>query len=126
MDGQQLSADQVAAVAKWPSRAEQLSIAGRARSSARAPTWSASLTSVGGALASQISQRGEGETPRGQRRHAVPAERAPTLPTAGDSRRGSAAARMMTKPNGTSGVPPINRDQWRQWAAGRTINFRSD
>jgi large subunit ribosomal protein L10 len=59
MDGEQLSPDQVAAVAKWPSRTEQLSIlVGQILSPGAALL--SQLGSVGGALASQISQRGEG------------------------------------------------------------------
>lgn len=58
MDGQQLSADAVAEVSKWPSREEQLSILlGQIMSPAS--TLASQLISAGGALASQISQRGE-------------------------------------------------------------------
>jgi ribosomal protein L10 len=60
MDGQRLSPDQVVAVAKWPSRPEQLSILlGQILSPGA--NLASQLTSAGGALASQISQRGEGE-----------------------------------------------------------------
>jgi large subunit ribosomal protein L10 len=62
MDGQQLSPDQVVAVAKWPSRAEQLSILVGQILSPGAKLVS-QFTAIGGALASQISQRGEGEEP---------------------------------------------------------------
>jgi large subunit ribosomal protein L10 len=59
MDGEQLSADQIAEVAKWPSRTEQLSlllgqicsVGGRLNSQ---------LLAVGGALASQISEKAKG------------------------------------------------------------------
>lgn len=60
MDGQQLSGSQVADVATWPSRVEQLSIlAGQILSPAA--NLASQLGSVGGALASQIEQRGKGE-----------------------------------------------------------------
>ncbi len=59
MDGEQISADQIAEVAKWPSRTEQLglllgqicSVGGRLNSQ---------LLAVGGALASQISEKAKG------------------------------------------------------------------
>lgn len=60
MDGQQLTGEQVADVATWPSRTEQLSIlAGQILSPAA--NLASQLGSVGGALASQIEQRGKGE-----------------------------------------------------------------
>jgi large subunit ribosomal protein L10 len=60
MDGGRLTADQVAAVSKWPSRQEQLSIvAGQILSPGA--MLASQLISVGGALASQIKQQGEGE-----------------------------------------------------------------
>jgi large subunit ribosomal protein L10 len=67
LDGQRLSAAQVVEVAKWPSRAEQLSIlAGQILSPGA--TLAGQLEAVGGELASQIEQKaeakeGEGETP---------------------------------------------------------------
>jgi large subunit ribosomal protein L10 len=69
MDGEQLSPEQVVQVAKWPSRSEQLSILLGQILSPGANLVS-QLTSVGGALASQIEQRGEapegeGEAPEG-------------------------------------------------------------
>jgi large subunit ribosomal protein L10 len=58
MDGQPLTADQVAAVSKWPSRTEQLSIlAGQILSPGAA--LSAQLLSAGAKLASQIKKKSE-------------------------------------------------------------------
>ncbi len=59
MDGQPISADQVAIVARWPSRREQLSILAGQILSAGAKLAS-QLTAVGGKLASQIEERVEG------------------------------------------------------------------
>lgn len=60
MDGARLTAAQVRAVSKWPSRQEQLSIlAGQILSPGA--MLASQLTSAGGALASQIKQKGEGE-----------------------------------------------------------------
>ena len=59
MDGERLSPEQVAQVAKWPGRAEQLSLLVGQILSPGADLVS-QLTSIGGALASQIEQRGEG------------------------------------------------------------------
>jgi large subunit ribosomal protein L10 len=60
MDGEQLTATQVEQVSKWPSRTEQLSILlGQVLSPGA--MLASQLNSVGGALASQIEQRGEGE-----------------------------------------------------------------
>lgn len=68
MDGSRLSAEQVTAVSKWPSRQEQLSILlGQILSPGA--TLAAQLTGAGASLASQIKQKGEesapaeGETP---------------------------------------------------------------
>jgi large subunit ribosomal protein L10 len=67
LDGQRLSAAQVAEVAKWPNRTEQLSIlAGQILSPGA--TLAGQLEAVGGELASQIEQKaeakeGESETP---------------------------------------------------------------
>ncbi len=59
MDGAALTADQVAKVSKWPSRQEQLSILlGQILSPGA--NLASQLTSVGGALASQIKQKSEG------------------------------------------------------------------
>ena len=60
MDGTRLTAEEVKAVSKWPSREEQLSILAGQILSVGA-TLASQLTSVGGALASQIEQRAEGE-----------------------------------------------------------------
>ena len=59
MDGERLDAAQVEQVSKWPSRTEQLSILLGQILSPGANLVS-QLNSVGGALASQIEQRGEG------------------------------------------------------------------
>jgi large subunit ribosomal protein L10 len=59
MDGERLTADQVAYVAKWPNRLEQLSILMGQILSPGANLVS-QLESVGGQLASQIEQKGEG------------------------------------------------------------------
>jgi large subunit ribosomal protein L10 len=59
IDGEQLTADQVALVAKWPTRTEQLSMLVGQILSPGANLVS-QLGSVGGALASQIEQKGEG------------------------------------------------------------------
>jgi large subunit ribosomal protein L10 len=59
MDGERLSSEQVAQVAKWPGRAEQLAILVGQILSPGADLAS-QLTSVGGAIASQIEQKGEG------------------------------------------------------------------
>jgi large subunit ribosomal protein L10 len=56
MDGEQLRAEQVAEVAKWPSRTEQLSLLMGQVLSPGANLVS-QLTSAGGALASQIAER---------------------------------------------------------------------
>ncbi len=59
MDGEKLTAVQVADVAKWPSRAEQLSML-LGQILGPAGELASQLESVGGALASQIEQKGEG------------------------------------------------------------------
>jgi large subunit ribosomal protein L10 len=76
MDGSPLSADDVKKVSAWPSRAEQLSIlAGQI--CGVASTLSGQLISAGGALASQIKQKSEGEEAP-----AAPAEGAAPAPDA--------------------------------------------
>lgn len=60
MDGQQLSADEVKSVSKWPSRQEQLSIVVGQILSPGA-TLSAQLLGVGARLASQIEKKSEGD-----------------------------------------------------------------
>jgi large subunit ribosomal protein L10 len=62
MGGERLSAEQVEQVSKWPSRTEQLSILAGQILSPGANLVS-QLSSVGGALASQIEQKGEGDEP---------------------------------------------------------------
>ncbi|MGD0382341.1 MAG: 50S ribosomal protein L10 [Thermoguttaceae bacterium] len=58
MEGERITADQVAQVAKWPSRLEQLSILSGQILSPGANLVS-QLESIGGALASQIEQKSE-------------------------------------------------------------------
>ena len=58
MDGQQLAADQVKAVSKWPSRLEQLSILSGQILSPGAKL-SSQLLGAGAKLASQIKKKGE-------------------------------------------------------------------
>jgi len=61
MDGDRMDAVQVERVSKWPSRTEQLSILlGQILSPGA--NLASQLTSVGGALASQIEQKGEEKT----------------------------------------------------------------
>lgn len=60
MDGARLSPEQVEQVSKWPSRAEQLSLLVGMILSPGA-NLASQLTSAGGALASQVKQKGEGE-----------------------------------------------------------------
>jgi large subunit ribosomal protein L10 len=60
MDGERLTDYQVAQVAKWPSRMEQLSLLVGQILSPGAELVS-QFESIGGALASQIEQKGEGE-----------------------------------------------------------------
>jgi len=60
LDGEKLTADQLAAVSKWPSREEQISIlVGQILSPGA--TLSGALLGPGGKLASQIKQKGEEE-----------------------------------------------------------------
>lgn len=72
MGGQPLRPEEVAQVSKWPSREEQLSIL-LGQILAPGALLASQLTSVGGALASQIKQKGEGgdDAPAGD---AAPAE----------------------------------------------------
>ena len=58
MDGELLTADEVTAVSKWPSRQEQISLL-VGQILAPGANLASQLTSVGGALASQIDQVGE-------------------------------------------------------------------
>src|SRR5271165_1744641 len=59
MDGEQISADQIAEVAKWPSRTEQLSLL-MGQILSIGSRLNGQLIAVGGALASQISERAKG------------------------------------------------------------------
>ncbi len=71
MDGSRLQAEEMHAVSKWPSREEQLSLVlGQILSPGA--NLASQLTSVGGALASQIKQRGEAEG-EGEEEAAAPA-----------------------------------------------------
>jgi large subunit ribosomal protein L10 len=59
MDGEQISADQIAEVAKWPSRTEQLSLLlGQILSVGS--RLNSQLIAIGGALASQIAEKAKG------------------------------------------------------------------
>ena len=60
MDGEALSASDVVAVSKWPSRQEQLSIL-VGQILGPGATLSSQLIGPGGALASQVEQKAEGE-----------------------------------------------------------------
>jgi large subunit ribosomal protein L10 len=60
MDGERLTAEQVAQVSKWPSRLEQLSILSGQILGPGSRLLS-QLTAVGGALASQIEQKAKGD-----------------------------------------------------------------
>ncbi len=65
MDGEPLTAEQVTAVSKWPTRTEQLSILlGQILSPGA--NLSGQLIGPGGALASQIEQQGEGDEEESQ------------------------------------------------------------
>jgi large subunit ribosomal protein L10 len=73
MDGERLDAARVEQVSKWPSRSEQLSLLlGQILSPGA--NLASQLNSVGGALASQIEQRGEGEEAEAQAEAEAPAE----------------------------------------------------
>jgi large subunit ribosomal protein L10 len=83
MDGEQLSADQVADVAKWPSRTEQLSLL-LGQICSVGSRLNGQLLAVGGALASQISEKAKGggeaaasETPSAEASAAEAAGEAP-------------------------------------------------
>ena len=93
MDGGRLTADQVAAVSKWPSRQEQLSIvAGQILSPGA--MLASQLISVGGALASQIKQKGEGD----EGESSGTAESSDTAEPSGTAEAGSAAAESAAEP----------------------------
>ena len=62
MDGEALTASQVASISKWPNRQQQLSIL-VGQILGPGATLSAQLTAPGGALASQIKQKAEDEVP---------------------------------------------------------------
>ena len=76
MDGEALSAPQVEQVSKWPSRTEQLSLLLGQILSPGAMLVS-QLNSVGGALASQIEQRGDGGEPEAAAEATAPEAAAP-------------------------------------------------
>ena len=76
MDGEQISADQIAEVAKWPTRTEQLGIVlGQILSVGS--RLNSQLIAVGGALASQISERAKGGEEAAAAEGAIPAEAPP-------------------------------------------------
>jgi large subunit ribosomal protein L10 len=82
MDGERLSPEQVHQVAKWPGRAEQLSLLVGQILSPGADLVS-QLMSAGGALASQIEQKGEGaEEAAPEAENEVTAEAAAETPAA--------------------------------------------
>ena len=64
MDGEQLSAAQIAEVAKWPNRTEQLSLLLGQICSVGARL-NSQLIAIGGALASQIAEKAKGGDPEG-------------------------------------------------------------
>ncbi|MEI8372929.1 MAG: 50S ribosomal protein L10 [Planctomycetota bacterium] len=75
MDGEQISADQVAEVAKWPNRMEQLSLLlGQILSVGS--RLNGQLIAVGGALASQIAERAKGDEEAATPEDAPPADAA--------------------------------------------------
>jgi large subunit ribosomal protein L10 len=73
MGGQPLRPEEVALVSKWPSREEQLSIL-LGQILAPGAMLASQLTSVGGALASQIKQKAEGEDEAGASADATPGD----------------------------------------------------
>ena len=91
LDGSKLSADQVKLVSKWPSRQEQLSIL-LGQILAPGANLVSQLTSVGGALASQIKQKSEGEDAEATAAAAIepPAAEA-TAPAGGEAAGGEPA-----------------------------------
>ena len=68
MDGEQLTAPQVVAVSKWPSRSEQLSLLMGQVLSPGANLVS-QLTAAAGGLASQIEQKGKQEEAAPEEEH---------------------------------------------------------
>jgi ribosomal protein L10 len=81
MDGERLDILQVEQVSKWPSRTEQLSILmGQVLSPGA--TLASQLNSIGGALASQIEQRGKGGESEEEAGAQAPAEEAAAQPPA--------------------------------------------
>ena len=60
MDGEQLSADRIAEISKWPNRQEQLSLLS-GQILAPGANLSAQLLGPGGALASQVQEKSEAE-----------------------------------------------------------------
>lgn len=83
MDGDQLTPDKVKLIAKWPNRTEQLSLLVGQILSPGANLVS-QLTSAGGALASQIKQKSEGEEtapPAAEAKAEAPAAEAPVAET---------------------------------------------
>jgi large subunit ribosomal protein L10 len=76
MDGEQISADQIAEVAKWPNRSEQLSLlVGQILSVGS--RLNGQLIAVGGALASQIAEKAKGDEEVAAPDGAAPADVAP-------------------------------------------------
>jgi large subunit ribosomal protein L10 len=76
MDGERISADQIAEVAKWPSRTEQLSLLLGQILSVGARL-NGQLIAVGGALASQIAEKAKGGEEATAPEGAAPADASP-------------------------------------------------
>ncbi len=73
MDGEQISADQITEVAKWPSRTEQLSLL-MGQILSVGSRLNGQLIAVGGALASQISEKAKGGEEDATPQEAAPPE----------------------------------------------------
>jgi large subunit ribosomal protein L10 len=77
MDGEQLSGDQIASVAKWPSRAEQLSLL-VAQILSIGSRLNSQLLAAGGALASQIAEKAKGGEEAAGEASAAPTDQPPS------------------------------------------------
>jgi ribosomal protein L10 len=111
MDGEQISADQIAEVAKWPSRTEQLSLLlGQILSVGS--RLNGQLIAVGGALASQIAEKvkGDEEAAAAEGTEASPAEGMVATPAEGavsaPAEGASASAVEATASTPVEGTPP--------------------
>ena len=102
MDGEQISADQIAEVAKWPTRTEQLSLLlGQILSVGS--RLNSQLIAVGGALASQIAEKAKGgeEEAAAEGADRQPRRQHPRWHQAGDRLKPASAA----EPPPTEGTP---------------------